>query len=258
MKSLKILFIGNSFSQNTSEYLAKFALGLGVETVKVGTLYRGGCSVNMHTEFFENAVPAYEYYTDEGRGAVMTPETSSNAALASDAWDVIAIQNGTADGSLVTSPASYANVEKLIALVRAAAKGSPKLLFCMTWIGEACHSHPEIRAFDGDTALMYRLMRDIVRDTVAAIPGVDGIVPAGTAVENARTCFPSERLSLDHYHMGGVAGLSLLALNFLANAAELDVSAPAWWPEGLTDGEKEALIRCVTAAKENPYEIMKL
>ena len=257
MKRLHILFIGNSFSQNTSEYLADFALNLGVADVKVGTLYIGGCSVNMHTDNFENAAPSYEYFVNEGKGAVLTPNTSITAALDSDEWDIIAIQSGTGDGSRVTDPFAYGNVEKLASLVKAAAKGSPKLLFCMTWIGEACHSHPEIRAFDGNTALMYALMRDIVQYYVAQLPIIDGIVPAGTAVENARVCLPGEKLSLDHYHMGGVAGLSLLALNFLANATDLDVNALTWWPDSLTNEEKETILACVKAAKENPYEITK-
>ena len=65
----------------------------------------------------------------------------------------------------------------------------------------------------------------------------------------------SERLSLDHYHMSAVAGQALLALNFLANATDLDVTAASWWPEGLSDSEKADLLACVKAAKENPYEI---
>ena len=255
MNRLHVLFIGNSFSQNTSQFLANFALGLGVTDVKVGTLYIGGCSVNMHTDNFENAAPSYEYYLDEGKGAVLTPNTSINEAVDSDEWDIIAIQSGTGDGSRLTDPFAYGNVEKLATMVKAAAKGSPKILFCMTWVGEACHSQAEIRAFDGNTALIYAIMREIVRHYVSRLPVIDGIVPAGTAVENARLRFPSERLSLDHYHMSAVAGQSLLALNFLMSATDLDVTTATWWPEDLTDSEKEDLLACVKAAKANPYEI---
>jgi hypothetical protein len=258
MKRLHVLFIGNSFSQNTSEFLAAFALGLGVEDVKVGTLYIGGCSVNMHLNHFENATHNYEYYVNVGEGNVLTPNTSINDAVDSDEWDIIAIQSGTGDGSRLTDPFAYHSVEKLATLVKAAAKGSPKILFCMTWVGESCHSQAEIRAFDGNTALIYAIMREIVRHYVSRLPVIDGIVPGGTAVENARRRFPSERLSLDRYHMSAVAGQALLALNFLANATDLDVTAATWWPEGLSDSEKADLLACVKAAKENPYEITVL
>ena len=43
---LKILFIGNSFSADTAEYLYPVANNLGVENVKIGNLFIGGCSID--------------------------------------------------------------------------------------------------------------------------------------------------------------------------------------------------------------------
>ena len=44
---LKILTIGNSFSDDTMQYLYKVAKSAGVEKIKLGNLYIGGCSLDL-------------------------------------------------------------------------------------------------------------------------------------------------------------------------------------------------------------------
>ena len=48
---LNVLFVGNSFSLNTSRFLPKIAFDRGVKEVKIGVLYVGGCSIKSHYEF---------------------------------------------------------------------------------------------------------------------------------------------------------------------------------------------------------------
>ena len=46
--SLKILAIGNSFSEDAVEYAWDIANSLGIQNVMIGHLYIGGCSLDMH------------------------------------------------------------------------------------------------------------------------------------------------------------------------------------------------------------------
>ena len=47
-KSVKILAIGNSFSDDAMEHLAVILKGAGVENISLGNLYIGGCSLETH------------------------------------------------------------------------------------------------------------------------------------------------------------------------------------------------------------------
>ena len=61
-KNLKILAIGNSFSTDAMQYLYGIAKDAGVETVVLGNLYYGGCSLQQHLTFGTKNSPSYTYY----------------------------------------------------------------------------------------------------------------------------------------------------------------------------------------------------
>ena len=88
-KEIKILSVGNSFSVDTMEHVAGIALSLGVERIKLGNLYVGGCSINMHYAHAMADAPVYKYYVNEGAGWSSTPETKISDAVRSERWDII-------------------------------------------------------------------------------------------------------------------------------------------------------------------------
>ena len=47
-QKLKILCIGNSFSQDTTAYVAEIAKAIGYEDVVIANLYIGGCPICKH------------------------------------------------------------------------------------------------------------------------------------------------------------------------------------------------------------------
>ena len=67
-KTLKFLFIGNSFAVDTMEHFADVALSMGYEKVKLWTLYIGGCSINKHYNNLKNNLSDYTCFINEGNG----------------------------------------------------------------------------------------------------------------------------------------------------------------------------------------------
>lgn len=57
---MKILSIGNSFSQDAQTYVHQIAAADGLE-LTVCNLYYGGCSLAQHMQFYQNNVPAYVF-----------------------------------------------------------------------------------------------------------------------------------------------------------------------------------------------------
>lgn len=85
---IKVLSIGNSFSQDAQRYLHKIAKNEGVELKSVN-LYIGGCSLQRH---YMNMVQDKAEYLLELNGEPLGFFVSIADALRSDDWDVITLQ----------------------------------------------------------------------------------------------------------------------------------------------------------------------
>lgn len=85
---MKILAIGNSFSKDATRYLHDIALADEVE-LKVVNLYIGGCSLETHIYNTKNNLSEYAY---ELNGQSTCEMISIKAALLSDTWDVVTMQ----------------------------------------------------------------------------------------------------------------------------------------------------------------------
>ncbi|MBR4086405.1 MAG: DUF4886 domain-containing protein, partial [Clostridia bacterium] len=79
--SLKILAIGNSFSQDASKYLWGIAKSYGTKNVVVGSVQIGGCSLDTHYENIVNNSNAYAYYKWTAEDHVITSNTAISTAL---------------------------------------------------------------------------------------------------------------------------------------------------------------------------------
>ena len=99
---IKILAIGNSYSNNSTELVSKIAESMGLE-VTAASLYQAGCPLKRHVEYYE----AYEtlgkdgYYASTNtskyealfiNGAQQTGNASIQEAIAYTDWDYITIQ----------------------------------------------------------------------------------------------------------------------------------------------------------------------
>lgn len=252
-ESLKLLFVGNSFAVDTTEHAANIALALGIKNVKLGTLYVGGCSIDMHHNHAYNDMPVYKYYVNEGDGWSCTPDFKISDAIKSDDWDWIAIQHGTKNGSRYTSPECYEKLESLIDYIKALAPEA-KLAFNMTWLGEPTREHHEIISYGGDMKRMWEELCKVKREVILTNPRIDKFIPTGTAVENARTSHIGI-LTRDGYHMSYDKGRFIAALSLISTIADLEVTEIAWAPEGVDEYAVKVAIESVRNARACPLEV---
>jgi len=67
-QSIKILAIGNSFSEDATQYLWDIMHDAGIEEVVIGNLYIGGCSLDTHWSNMTKNAEAYTfYYNNSGK-----------------------------------------------------------------------------------------------------------------------------------------------------------------------------------------------
>ena len=249
---MKILSVGNSFSEDTMEHIANIAKNLGFTNFKFANMYIGGCSINRHYNNIVSDAADYLYSVNTGDGWQKTKGVSIKSAIEDEDWDIISIQHGTGDKSRYTSAESYDNLAKLIESVKELAGNQTKIAFNMAWVAEPESTHHEISSYGGNQSLMYEKLTELTKRLVT--PLVDVVSPVGTAVQNARACV-SKKLTRDDYHLSYDLGRYIAGITFLKALCDIDVEAISWCPEGVTDAECEIAKRSALNAVKTPFDI---
>lgn len=251
-KQLKILTIGNSFSEDTMEFVASIAQNLGVKQIKLGNLYVGGCSTKQHYSFATTQNPAYIYYDNDGNGWNKTEGVASTDALTFEDWDFVTLQSGTGDGSRHTSVESYHKLVPMLELIKSRVSPTTKIGYNLTWVGEPSGTHHEMVSYGGDQILLFSKILEMVKTVVAPLEIVDFIIPTGTAIQNARAVM-DEVITRDTYHLSYDKGRFIAGLTFFTKITGIPIDDITWAPDGVDAEFVKLAIKVVNDAIKNPF-----
>ena len=188
---MKILSIGNSFSQDAHRWLYKLAKLNGIE-LETANLYIGGCSLETH---FKNLEENNAFYSFELNGNPGTSFISIDEALKSDDWDVVTLQQVSLLSGMFETYEPYLSV--LASAVRKI-KPNAKLYFHQTWAYETDSTHRGFENYNNDQAEMYRRVKQTAFK--AAAPVNASIIPTGDVIQALRETVPEF-----NYSKGGLS-----------------------------------------------------
>lgn len=201
---LRILAIGNSFSDDGMEHLPKLLKNMGIENVELSRLYVAGCSLQRHYEFYEQDKSPYLFYRSEAgvNKWVRSENMSLKEALEMGEWDIITLQQASGYSGKYESYQPY--VEKLAAIIRQA---QPKahLAWHMTWAYGTQSKHGDFPKYGRDQQQMYNEIRSTVQQMLADCDCFDYVIPTGTAIQMLRQTPANNTpkdLTRDGYHLG--------------------------------------------------------
>ncbi len=252
-KRFHVLFVGNSFSDDTSEYLSDIAASFGIEDIRIGVLFYGACSINMHISHIEENKAVYLYFLDRGNGWKSMPNYTVREAVESDEWDYVIFQGGTGDGSRSTEISSYDKLPQLIEMIREMGARDAKLVYNMTWVGEPTHKHPHILAFGGDVELMFSKIISVMKQLPEKVEALDLISPTGMAIQNARSSTYDKKFTRDGYHLSFGMGRFIASLTLFAATTGFDVRDNTWFPHGFSEYECKLCVESAYNAIKSPY-----
>ena len=89
-KTIKILSIGNSFSDDATQWLGNILLDMGYD-IYLGNLYIGGCSIDTHWKNAQSGEKAYDYRTCQW-GTWKSTKQSLEYGIKAQEWDIITVQ----------------------------------------------------------------------------------------------------------------------------------------------------------------------
>ena len=201
---MKILSIGNSFSQDAQGYLHQIAKADGLD-LKCVNLMIGGCPLSRHYINMNNDAKAYGFeFNGEYTGILVTMKE----ALQSDDWDYITFQQVSHQSPSYDTYQPY--LQELSKYVRYHAPKSKQLIH-QTW------------AYEQGSNLLHNLgytnQEDMFRGLESAYAkagkdiNADGIIPAGQCMQNLLKN-GIEKVHRDTFHADLGVGRYVIALTW--------------------------------------------
>jgi hypothetical protein len=236
---MKILSIGNSFSQDAQRYLHRLAKQEGVE-IKTVNLYIGGCQLRRHYLNMLDDQVAYDFEFNGERTGIMV---SIRQALVSDDWDFVTLQQASPISGRYETYSPY--IEELATYVR---KYCPhtKILIHQTWAYEDA-SERLMRLGYASSKDMLSAVCDCYNKVSQSICSY-GIIPCGEAMMRALD-LGVEKMHRDTVHASLGAGRYLLALCWYKMLTKNDIIYNQFndFDEIVTDQEREIVIKAVNS-----------
>lgn len=254
-KPLKVLAIGNSFSQDAVEqYLHNLAAADGKEII-IGNMYIGGCSLETHYNNMVNNSANYAYRKIGLDGIKQeTGNKTIESALADEEWDYVSLQQVSGLSGDYSTYNPY--LSELISYIKAKLP-SAKIILHQTWAYAQNSTHSEFARYGKDQMKMYN---SIIGATTQAYNdnSMDLLIPCGTAVQNARTTFIGDYMNRDGYHLNVVYGRYTAACTWYESLFKTSVVGNEFVPDGMNASLKLATQTAAHEAFNNPYAVTDL
>lgn len=255
-KSIKLLAIGNSFSDDAMEYLWDILKDGGVEEITLGRLYIGSCTLNTHFSNLTNNSESYKYYKNTNGKWVLYNSRSIRSALDEEEWDIITLQQASGTSGVESS---FSNLQNLIDAL-SKLEPSADIYWHMTWAYQQNSTHSSFPTYNKDQMTMYNAIINAVKSQVHTKSEILGVIPCGTSIQNLRTSYVGDTVTRDGYHMSPDYGRYTTALTWFAFFTGADPSTVDWVPNTfktkLTDNIdviRESVVNAINA----PYEVTK-
>lgn len=213
---MRILAIGNSFSQDASRYLSQAARHSGLN-VEVANLMIGGCSLETH---YRNMLSGEKAYILEYNGSSTGFKVSLSEALLTAHWDVITVQQVSHAAPKYRTYTPY--ITELATYIRKCAPNA-KLIIHQTWAYEEGSARLT-------QELKYEKSSQMLSDVVACYKraaeeiGADGIIRSGEMMYKLHEC-GIEKVHRDTFHASLGIGRYALALLWLRTLCGISVAS---------------------------------
>lgn len=221
---MRILSIGNSFSEDAHAYLHKIAqnMGYNIETVDLAI---GGCSLERHYENIKQNSKSYWHSVNGGSFA--NDPVSIEEIIKSQEFDVVTLQQVSHFSGKYETYQPY--LDELVCYVR---KHQPdaRLYFHRTWAYEIDSNHSEFYLYGSNQKRMYKELCEASAVAASAINAE--IIPAGDVIQKMRERIPAFdyadggiSLCRDGFHMSESYGRYAVALTWIATLTNKPVKA---------------------------------
>ena len=206
--TLRILFIGNSFTMDAVRQLPTMLGTLGVDDIQLVHMYYGGRTIPEYVSGWSTVTDYHCYVCNPGE-TDWTELTGKSLATvtATGEWDIVTIQEHTGRSiawgrNQTEQDTEIGQVQSLVNLVKGTAAGTPELYYILS---QAYHDLSKTQNTTKNfttTDEMWAVIAPVGQAIVEGC-GFDGVISTGVMLQNLRTSSlnNSNGLSRDGYHM---------------------------------------------------------
>lgn len=188
---MKILSIGNSFSEDAQRWLHSLAELHGVD-IHCANLYIGGCSLEMHWQNFTENNAFYDYQVN---GDEAQEKISISDALLREKWDIVTLQQVSNLSGISKSYEPY--ISALFDKVKSVLPDA-KIFLHRTWAYEIDSGHPGFANYGCNQKEMYKKIKSATKEIADKLS--IKLIPSGDVVQSLR-----ENYKEFDYENGGVS-----------------------------------------------------
>lgn len=242
---MKVLSIGNSFSEDAQRYLHAIAEHEGIDLL-CANLYIGGCSLETHYDNLLNETRPYEY----SENAEFLRKSTLKDGIAAHKWDVITLQQASPYSHIENSYYPYIN--ELASYIRKSCPGA-KIYIHETW---SYNSKERLTAQKyGTHRDMFSYVERAYRRAEKEI-NADGFIPAGETLERLKNRGFNPHRDGSHASLGG--GRFAVSLTWLGILCGFDVTKVSYkeFDRFVSEEEYTAAIECAKEAIENNGKLL--
>ncbi|WP_066716264.1 DUF4886 domain-containing protein [Clostridium sp. Marseille-P299] len=242
MDEIKLLAVGNSFSEDALYYLHDVAKADGIE-LKVVNLYIGGCSLERH---WSNVLTESKDYLYEAKGQSTERYVSVNEVLKEEKWNYIITQQASHDSGIEESYFPYLN--QLLDYFKSNCPEAEYLLH-KTWAYEIDSNHSEFGRYHCSQQEMYEKLSKCY-DMASEKTGMR-LIPSADVIQRVRKKAPfryelgEKSLCRDGYHMDMIYGRYLLAGVIYTFLFGRDIKKNSFVPKGADIETLNVIKQCI-------------
>ena len=249
---IRILAIGNSFSQDAVEqYLWNLFDAAGTEVI-IGNLYIGGCTLATHIAKANADSPDYAYRKVVDGSKTEKSGYTMAQGLSDEKWDYISFQQASGSSGVYSTYKPY--LSQLMEYVSSHTQKKAEYMFHQTWAYAASSDHAEFPKYDKNQLTMYNAIVSASKSAVEE-HGIGIVIPSGTAVQNGRSSYLGDSFNRDGYHLETTYGRYTAACTWFETISGKSVVGNEYHPATISD---DIALLCQTAAHTaclNPWKI---
>ena len=213
IETIKILAIGNSFSNDSVSWVYDIAKSADIDVV-VANLNFNGCSLETHWKNASSNNPYYSYQKWTSSGMTSESKKTMDSAILDEDWDYITLQQYSGYSGMYSTFQPYLNY--LSSYIKKLAPDA-RLALNMTWAYASDSTHADFAYYRSSQNVMYKAIVSAYRQA-ASDCGIEILIPCGTAIQNARANQSlnkiGDELTRDGFHLNEKTGRYVAGLTY--------------------------------------------
>lgn len=256
--AVRVLGIGNSFTVDAlNPFLHELAAAAGREII-VAHLVIGGATLDEHADNAQKNTAAYQYTKIGLDGAASSTANVSIAdAIVDEEWDIVCFQQQSWLSGQFDSYQPY--LPALVDHVKSKSR-NPETVYAIlqTWAFADDYSMDDYEYYDNSQTTMYGSLVEAAEKASDLIAPKMSVIPAGTAIQNARTSVLGDTFCADGYHLHPARGRFTVACVWYDAIFGISAVDNPYISPGLPDAEAAIAKKAAHYAIQRPREVTNL